>query len=655
MKIYPAFDLARDHNHHSFIASMEQLLEELLPADVLKWQDQPESFFQHLSSILPLICFSQLKKNGNAFGVTVLSHAEYTHGTGRFLSDALSRRFIPGKIVELVGTRTLSFCFFPNDTKEFLISERWIMANCPEEIEFIQQKLPSFIEELRLTFLCIVKSRHFISLNAHKIDPKALFLPEIQHPTTFEQVQQIIQRLAAEKTIGEIRSYIAPFCKARPKIFDRNVFEEIKSFIPLYHEKFIGSRKVHGVSRLVCYHFYFQKHLAHLHQKNPITRHLLLKIFRSKETLGILVLLSLFKENEILKKPQILEAIRHCIPECKEIENSFLMDSSSESHLFFYIEIRKENTHFTSDEVLSLRTKLPLELKACIQRKANPLFMLCNQEDRMRYLIALAREIRYVKDIPQLVISFEEQTEEALIFSVMIVRVLKSKTSPIKDLISRLPFRVSLREQKTVGLVRNKYLKEASIFKVSLPKEDYLRKDHALDLPKARQTLLMELNTLFHEVRDYNGGLLSKQLETLQILKELLRPIVDGDTFDLENFFFSIEPLSSQMTLPPPTLEEGFLLLLDLIKTKTAYKTTPSMAGFALGTAQEKENLLSFLEATRETFQEISYSLTHLHDLFFCIVFFSGKNTSEQHEIRLLLHSFLKQDLSIPRINATHI
>ena len=67
MKIYPAFDLADDPNHISFITSVEQLLEELLPEKVLEHRHNPELFFKHLLEILPLICGAQLEKRGECF------------------------------------------------------------------------------------------------------------------------------------------------------------------------------------------------------------------------------------------------------------------------------------------------------------------------------------------------------------------------------------------------------------------------------------------------------------------------------------------------------------------------------------------------------------------------------------------------------------
>ena len=320
---------------------------------------------------------AQLKEGGNAFRVVFLSDAAYTHGTGRFLSDALSRRLIPGKIVEIVGTRTLSFHFFPHYKREFLFSERWIMANCKEEISLIEQRLPRFIEELRLTFLSIVRARRFLSLKPEKWEGKEILLPEIRHLSTFEEMQQIVQRLSAEKTMGEIRHAIAPFYQRRPKIFDRDIFEEMKASLAFYDEAFIGKRPAKDVARLICYHFYFQKQLAVLREEKPFKRHLLLKIFRKKGRVGILVLLNLFRENELLKKQHLLQALSQCVKELKEIEGSFLMDTSTPSRLFFYIEI--ENINFSMEELQVLKAKLPLELKKSIQRTANPLFMLRNE------------------------------------------------------------------------------------------------------------------------------------------------------------------------------------------------------------------------------------------------------------------------------------
>lgn len=603
MKIYPSFDVAEDPHCQSFIRSVEELLDRM----ALKDTD------------LPLIEYAPLREGGNAFRISLISAAEFTHGIGRYLSDALSRQFISGKIIDLVAARTLSFHFDPESPKEFVFIERWIKTADPEEAALVQERFPSFVEELRTTLLTVVKTRRFLSHHALSLDDKALFFSENQHLSTFEEMQRIVRRLTEEKAAGEMHSSLSGLFRRRPKIFDRGIFDEMQESLSFFGGKFIGDRSCKYMSRLICTHFYFQKKLASLQEKQPLGHHLLLRFFYSKEKTGILLCMNLLRENEVFKKQHLEEAVSRCLPPLSLVDGSFLMDASHSPRLFFYLEIKSPG------EIRTLKNRLPAEIRRSIQRTGNPLFMLRNVEDHMRYLIALSQEIRHGADIPQIAIFFEEQSDESLIFSIILVRVLKRDSAAVKDLLSKIPLQTFLREQRTMGFI-GKYPKEASLFQAFLPKREYLRQDHSLDLPKARQKLLLSLETEFRQLRDYNGGFLSKQFELLSELKILLGPLAEDRAFALENFFFSIEPLASQMTLQTGQLREGFLLLLDLLETNQSHRIESSVAGCIASDAKEMQQLRAFLDMARESCPEVSYSLAHYHDILGCILFLPKKS-----------------------------
>ena len=69
-------------------------------------------------------------------------------------------------------------------------------------------------------------------------------------------------------------------------------------------------------------------------------------------------------------------------------------------------------------------------------------------------------------------------------------------------------------------MLRKKYPKEANIFQLQIDKDPFLRADHSLDLHQARQSIVEELEKVIGEVRDYNGGLISKQHALFALLKE---------------------------------------------------------------------------------------------------------------------------------------
>ena len=164
----------------------------------------------------------------------------------------------------------------------------------------------------------------------------------------------VIRRLSAEKTFMELRDYIAPFSRRRQKVFDRDVLEELKPLIEIYHERFIGNRKMPFIARLLCYHLYFKKKIQDLSQKDPLSRHVLLKTFKENNVLGLLISINLW-DNESLKKQQLLEIIKGFLPDLQEVEDALLVDMVDQKFPIFYLELKKgDHSPFSPEEVFGL-------------------------------------------------------------------------------------------------------------------------------------------------------------------------------------------------------------------------------------------------------------------------------------------------------------
>ncbi len=647
MDIYPSFPLDNeDLSSDCFVKSVGYLLEQILPPEVLAVKDDPELFYATLNPFLPYVSWCQLIKNSSTFRLALISRGEYTHGTGRFVSDCISRRLIPGKIIEIVGTRTFSFLFFRNG-KEYLINERWFTVETEELRQLVRENFPRLSEEMRLSLSTVCKIRRFLSITQDYKKELPSFLNSLSHFSTLEEMHAIVQKLAGEQTLKTIRNYINEFPKQqlRLKIFDKDLFSQITPFLSIYGEKFLGDRPLKWVARMLCFHVYFQSKLKEDSVEKPFSRTLFIKFFRSPKILGILIGLNLLDDNEVLKKQHLLEAINNISSHFKEVEGSFFLDNSSPMHPILYIEVTSTNgSSFSSEEIHLLRTRLVVELQDCIQRVFNPLFVLRNDEDYMRHLILLSKELQYSRDLPQVMISFEEQTNNELSFSVVFLRVLKKELQPLSSLIEKLKFKTSIREIKTLGWVRNKYPKEAAIFKVSMPKILFLRKNHALDLPKARTELVKELIHIFGEVRDYNGGLLSKQLDILREVKILLGDKVKPFQFLLENFFFSLEPLNAQTRISPFLLKRGFSLLLQMhpLEKEQIIDTLKEgvCALFRVSSTESKSRYIAFIEALQKEFTEICYSFIHIQNLYALCIFFTNREKKKKEAFLKFLRGF---------------
>ena len=89
-------------------------------------------------------------------------------------------------------------------------------------------------------------------------------------------------------------------------------------------------------------------------------------------------------------------------------------------------------------------------------------------------------------------------------------RVLTEDSLSVKELFQKgnSPLEYIHDRCRRIGMLRRRYPKEATVFRVKLAKEDYLREDHSIDIYKARQAVVAEVARVAGEIRDYNGCLL---------------------------------------------------------------------------------------------------------------------------------------------------
>ena len=116
-----------------------------------------------------------------------------------------------------------------------------------------------------------------------------------------------------------------------------------------------------------------------------------------------------------------------------------------------------------------------------------------------------------------------------------------------------------------MGYLRKKYAKEATVFRLKIPKDMFLRDDHSIDLCKARQVLVEELTRILGPIRDYNGGMISKQNELLCCVRNLLAEGGVYQDFLLENFFYSLTPAVMRTILNPESLQTLFMMMLECL------------------------------------------------------------------------------------------
>jgi hypothetical protein len=238
--------------------------------------------------------------------------------------------------------------------------------------------------------------------------------------------------------------------------------------------------------------------------------------------------------------------------------------------------IKEDNIHLLYLEVEGevdlklLKEKLAEEIKNGIERVMHPIFMPRNEEEVMRNIITLSNQLKFPRDLPQVIISFDQQTDEELWFTVTVLRLKGEKDLPLQDLFMHknpqmkfCPDRV-----KQVGLLRKKTPKEATVAHIKLPVYPFLRADHSVDLFKARHDVVLSLQKVLGEFRDYNGGMIAKQHEQFLALKNLLPDLGKKEEVLLEKFFHSLYPIELRSLFHPAPLKTLFLMLVDLMAGK---------------------------------------------------------------------------------------
>lgn len=381
----------------------------------------------------------------------------------------------------------------------------------------------------------------------------------------------------ADDRMEYVQAYLASLVKRFPQVYDTDISISMQHLLVTSRDDFKGSRHPRHLGRIICIKHLFRKGLREAMKKNPQRRHINLKLFRAfiqkegarKPVLGIFAGVNLLRDQENFGERHLLRAIQHIIPAAVAIENSLYHHrNDAENICFTYIEIEKrDGSPITGAEIRKLRRELPGNIKNRIEHRLHNVFMPRNEEEVMRNILILTNQIKYVRDVPQVMINFDEQAYAHLYFTVILARLMKTESPSVADLFKRSDSGLEYLHDRTkvTGFVRKKYPKEATVFRLKLPKEGFLRADQSIDLYKARQLIVKELSKVMGEIRDYNGGMISKQHELLLDIRKSLSD-TNYDELLLENFFYSLAPVVACALIDPEAFKTLFLMLLEGIK-----------------------------------------------------------------------------------------
>lgn len=450
-----------------------------------------------------------------------------------------------------------------------------------------------------------------------------------------------VKGISSSEKNAVIQETLSLLVQKRPNAFDYDVFSLMQQFLLICREEFKQARECLHLSRMVYTFYLFKKSLLSLAESLPGKRHVSLKVsklrlhlpFMTKQVLGLFVGVNFLHKNEVFDEHHLMKSIENYLPGVKLVEDStFILPAIEEKVQIVYLEIEKVNgKDFSTEEVQMLRQKLPGDLKNHVEKLMPVVFMPRNEEEVMKNILVLSHELRYFRDLPQVIISFEEQADDDLIFTVIFLRLITDKVpGSIEEIYRREGGKFPFVEDrvKRVGMLRGKYPKEATVFRLSLPKHLFLREDHTLDLLKARQEVVMELQKILGEFRDYNGGMIARQGETLQNLKKLIGELDKKDDLLLENFFHALMPMEARNVVALSSLQSLFLAFLKSINDSLMESCTDEGAYFCYVVKSKepfpKEELASKVKNVGlSSCQLITAHVPHENFYYFCSLLLS--------------------------------
>lgn len=401
-------------------------------------------------------------------------------------------------------------------------------------------------------------------------------------------------RISYLQTIKKLEKWNHRF----PHKIKDSIFNDLCFFYLHNTKEYLKLRNPWHIFRLILSIHLMKENISYKMAFYPNKRHLDIRCiysaltfpFISKSVLGCLVGCNLFDRYEIFDKENILLTARKYISNIKFVKESLYQHPCKDENLkIIYLELEKEGKNRISlQERLLLQQGLERRMKSSIQRLSPMVFMGSNKEDVYKTLVALHREIETTRDIPQVHITLDRQTDKEIIFRIHLVQIAPAYDTSWSNLFLDCSFyseHISI-----VKKVKNHPV-QAHIFRLHFPREyKLLRSDGSLIFYAARQKVVSALSIALGDFRDFNGGIFYEQQELFQKFKNTFPLLAETESELMETFFYSLIPEDKQIFIRTKTL--SFLFTFFLKKRK---EILPSDAYYSFSIYRSNGKLLEDL------------------------------------------------------------
>lgn len=458
------------------------------------------------------------------------------HGIAKFYYEMLSHWLIPGVRFEPDGFVQIDFQILD---QTFCLFEGVFSSLDSHRIQLIQTHLPPWIQEIEFGASSYYQSMQILEM-------KGLSL--------------------SEKTIA-LQENVAQLMHLYPDEIESDIYSLMRSMMSSTSERFKRVRTQTHISRLIL-HFYRQMKRIQQKDKHRFANASLIE-FTSDETLdqeakwAICATITLKSDNEVFEMHNFLHMIKGLIAAPVDKELAFDFELKEWRARFFYCEV----SALPYADLVKLQQTIETQMHHSIQKFVRPVFMPRNEEEVLKSIVMLCRQLKYVKDIPQVMIHFDRQSENSVAFRVILVRLVKTHSISIEQLKKHLEKRcqISLERVRHAGMLRKKVSKEVSLWSITFDSTLFLRSDLTLDLYKARYEVFRVFRDALGDIRDFNGGLMAKQRERVERLKLKYTLHSEGELF--ETFFFALFPAEYRTVWRGEDIFQFFNLFLEWLNT----------------------------------------------------------------------------------------
>lgn len=548
-EIYPFFpQSSRSALLNGHLRRAKEILYRLLPHEFFDLSSQNTE--EWLLEKLPLIHQDTPEITPDGLTLSFLCAPTQEVKAEKALLEIIRKWLIPEKEVNILSFYNFYFHMRDVSSKLFFLAEVKILIEDGKDLSLVREHLPLLTNELSLS----LSSATYLE---HVLDTKAL---------TFDQKS------------SQVQFYLRRLIKRSPRQFDVEIFKEMSTFYALSIPEFRKFRIAKHLTRIIVSHFLMRKKVLHHLSVSPERRHLEFRFvhsklyfpFGTKPVLGLSIAVALSDRYETFEDIHIIEAVQKFIPNVQLVKGSYYFYRANHDPIkYIYLEIeKKDGSKFDQNEIRILNRELKEHLKKSIERLIPSVFMIRNEEEVMRNILLLSQELKFLSDIPQVMVNFEKHEGEELFFTVVVVRILKKHDLALEKLFSlkKQAFRFLPDRVQNVGYIRKKNPKEANVFHLCIPKErSILRANSSVNFYLARQKVISILSEVLGEVRDYNGGMILKQGELFSRFKETFSGIAKDQEL-IENFFFALNPIESQATTNLSLLKSLFQICLEATK-----------------------------------------------------------------------------------------